>query len=66
MSAVAMAADPREPIATICDGRQTLGFIFENNDGTLTAAGPEGEVLGTFDKREAARQAVVDFQEGRS
>ena len=54
----------RWPDRTVADGRLTLGFIFENEDGSLTATGSMDEPLGSFADQEAARRAIVDFAKG--
>jgi hypothetical protein len=65
MAAAASAAEPRDPDLTIADGRQTVGFLFDNDDGTVSAADPDGRELGTFAKRAEARAAIIANLRGR-
>lgn len=51
--------EERWPDLTVNDGRRTLGFIYDNDDGTVTATDFLGELLGNFPKRDGARRAII-------
>jgi hypothetical protein len=50
----------RWPDRTINDGRRTLGFVYDNEDGTATATDALGGMLGNFPNLERARSAIVE------
>jgi hypothetical protein len=45
------------PLA-VTDGRETIGFVERNDDGTFTALDAGGAVIGRFDSCLAAARAV--------
>ena len=56
----------RWPDVTVADGRRTLGFLFYEPDGTVTATGPQDEPLGSFPDVESAGRAVLTYTGGVS
>ena len=52
-------SEERWPDRTINDGRRTLGFVYDNEDGTATATDALGGMLGNFPDLERARSAIV-------
>jgi hypothetical protein len=49
--------DGRNPLA-VTDGRETVGYVERNDDGTYTALDADGAVIGRFDSCLAAARAV--------
>lgn len=42
----------------VYEGRQLLGHILESDDGAHQAVTADGEVIGTYRKRQEASQAI--------
>ncbi|BEV45974.1 hypothetical protein [Afipia carboxidovorans] len=42
----------------VYDGRQLLGHILESEDGSHQAVTADGEVIGTYRKRQEAARAI--------
>ena len=57
---VAVDYGDRWPDLTVNDGRRTLGYVFVEEDGSLTATSTLGGVLGNFPKRDGARLAIIN------